>query len=340
MFSSFDESLLSRNQLLSIIRIQGEIARQGLDLSQVMAVIVERCLELIRADGAVIELAEGQEMVYRAASGIASGQLGLRLNMGRSLSGLCVLSGEPQRCVDTEKDERVDRAACRRMHIRSMLIIPLRHDDATVGVLKVIAKTAEAFDDVDEAVLGLLADVLGADMFFAAKYAADDLYHRATHDELTGVANRALFFDRARNELLRLQRQSAGFALLMLDMDGLKDINDRFGHRAGDAAICEVARRADDALRKSDTLARLGGDEFAVLLQPVANSGDVASSAERLRQAICQPFQFGSEQLRLSVSVGASVASSDDACLDDLIERADKAMYRDKRERKRHALAR
>lgn len=340
MSSSFDASLLSRDQLLSIIRIQSEIARQGMDLSQVMAVIVERCLDLIRADGAVIELAEGHEMVYRAVSGIASGQLGLRLNLTRSLSGLCVLSGEPQRCMDTETDDRVDRAACRRMQIRSMLVIPLRHDDATVGVLKVLAKTACAFAPADEAVLGFLADVLGADMFFAAKYASDDLYYRATHDEMTGVANRALFLDRARNELLRLQRQSADFGLLMLDMDGLKEINDRFGHRAGDAAICEVARRAADAVRQSDTLARLGGDEFAVLLQPLANADDVAVSAERVRLAICHPFQFGTQRLDLSVSVGASVAHRDDATLDDLIERADQAMYSDKRERKQRALSR
>ncbi|MEL0167364.1 MAG: sensor domain-containing diguanylate cyclase [Pseudomonadaceae bacterium] len=335
MSTFLDVNLPSRDQLLSIIRIQSEIARQGTALCQVMSVIVERCLDLIAADGAVIELAEDQEMVYRAASGIAAGQLGLRLDLRRSLSGLCVLSGETQRCSDTETDDRVDRAACRRMQIRSMLVMPLQHNGSTVGVLKVIFKTVDAFTLADEAVLGLLAEVLGADMFFAAKYASDDLYYRATHDEMTGVANRALFFDLARNELLRLQRQSAEFGLLMLDMDGLKDINDNYGHLAGDAAIREVATRAGAALRKSDTLARLGGDEFAVLLQPIGKPNDIEVSAERLRQAICQPFQFGAALLNLSVSVGASVASRDDADLDALIDRADKAMYSEKRERKR-----
>ena len=120
-----DLTLPSREQLIAIIRIQTEIARQGLDLAQVMSVVVERALELVKAEGAVIELAEDEEMVYRAVSGIAAGQLGLRLKLASSLSGRCVLSGEILRCIDTETDERVDRAACRRMHIRSMLVVPL-----------------------------------------------------------------------------------------------------------------------------------------------------------------------------------------------------------------------
>ena len=113
-----------------------------------------------------------------------------------------------------------------------------------------MSKAVAAFHDADEAVLSLLAEVLGADMFMAARYAAHDLYHRATHDEMTGIANRALFFDRIRSDLSRAARDGSEFGLLIIDMDGLKAINDNFGHRAGDAAICEVARRASQALRK------------------------------------------------------------------------------------------
>ena len=216
-----DLTLPSRDQLIAIIRIQTEIARQGLDLAQVMSVVVERALELIKSEGAVIELAEDEDMVYRAASGIAAGQLGLRLKLASSLSGRCVLSGEILRCIDTETDERVDRAACRRMHVRSMLVVPLQHEGTTVGVLKVMSKAVAAFNDADEAVLGLLAEVLGADMFMAARYAAQDLYHRATHDEMTGVANRALFFDRLRSDLSRVARDGSEFGTLIIDMDGL-----------------------------------------------------------------------------------------------------------------------
>ena len=330
-----DVTLPSREQLVAIIRIQTEMAKHGLDLAQVMSVVVDRALGLVKADGAAIELAENDEMVYRAVSGVASGQLGLRLKLASSLSGLCVLSGEITRCIDTETDNRVNRMACRRMHVRSMVAIPLVHSGVTVGVLKVMSTLVDSFDPVDEAVLGLLAEVLSADMYFAAKYAADDLYYRATHDEMTGLPNRALFFDRIRNELARVEREGIEFGLLMLDMDCLKEINDNHGHRAGDAAICEVAKRASHTLRKSDAVARLGGDEFGVILQPTNGILFLAESVERLQKAICQPFQYESRQLMLGVSIGASVAIKDGLDLDALLDHADQAMYLNKRARKR-----
>ena len=121
----------------------------------------------------------------------------------------------------------------------------------------------------------------------------------------------------------------------MLDMDGLKVINDSYGHRAGDAAICEVAKRASHTLRKSDTIARLGGDEFGVILQPTNGMLFLAEGVERLQKAICQPFQYESRQLMLGVSIGYAVAIKDGLDLDALLEHADQAMYQNKRERKR-----
>lgn len=329
-----DKSLPSRDQLLAIIRIQTEIVRQGLDLSQIMSVVVERALDLINADGAAVELAEGDDMVYRAVSGVAAGKLGLRLKLASSLSGRCVLSGETQRCNDSETDDRVDRVACRQLQIRSMLVLPLKHEKSSVGVLKVMSKAVSAFSEADEVVLGLLAEVLGADIFLAARYASDDLYHRATHDEMTGLANRSLFFDRVRNGLARISRDGTEFGLLMMDMDGLKAINDSYGHRAGDAAICEVARRTSLALRKSDTIARLGGDEFGVILQPTSNISYLAESIERIQKVISEPFLFESKSLNLGVSIGSAIAMKDGLDLDALLEHADQSMYEDKRRRK------
>lgn len=334
MPSSPDTTLLSREQLLAIIRIQTEIAKLGLDLAQVMALVVVKTLELISADGAVIELAEDDEMVYRATSGIAEGQLGLRLKLATSMSGLCVVTGDIQNCADTESDARVDRAACQRMGIRSMLAVPLKHADNNVGVLKVMSTVPNSFGAIDEAVLGLLAEVLGADMFFAAKYAENDLFHRATHDEMTGLANRALFFDRLRNALSQAVREGKEIGLLMIDMDGLKLINDRYGHRVGDAAICEVAKRASLALRQSDTIARLGGDEFAVILQSIDGLSFLNTGAQRLHQAICQPFTYESQELVLGASIGTAIAPRDGYELVALLDCADKAMYQVKHQRK------
>ena len=123
------------DQLLAIIRIQTEIAKLGLDFGGVMGLVVDKALVLVEAEGAVIELAEGDDMVYRAASGLAGGQVGLRVSRQSSLSGLCVETGQPMLCNDSENDPRVDLAACRKVGLRSMLVVPLKHDESVVGVL-------------------------------------------------------------------------------------------------------------------------------------------------------------------------------------------------------------
>ena len=328
----------SPKQLLEVIGIQTEIAKLGLDLGEVMALVVERTLGLIGADGAAIELAEGNEMVYRAASGIARPQIGLRLALNASLSGCCVRTGEILRCDDSEEDPRVDRNACRAVGLRSMIVIPLRHHDATVGVLKAMSSQPAKFSAQDEALLGLLSEAVAAAMFFATKYGQDDLFHMATHDSLTGLANRALFMDRLRNTLIRCSRDRQPVGVLMIDMDGLKRINDDFGHRAGDAAIREFGTRIARATRSSDTVARLGGDEFAIILSPVDNQDGIDTALHRLQEATREPFRFEGREHPLTASVGAASYPDDSADVLALIDVADQRMYRTKREsRQRHA---
>src|SRR5262245_60184328 len=108
-------------QLLAVIRTQTEIAKLGLDLSGVLALVADRARGITGAAGAVVEIAEGDEMVYRAASGSAAGLLGLRLRRSTSLSGLCVAAAVPLHCDDAEVDPRVDRDACHRVGLRSMV---------------------------------------------------------------------------------------------------------------------------------------------------------------------------------------------------------------------------
>ncbi|NLP82170.1 GAF domain-containing protein, partial [Acinetobacter baumannii] len=122
--------------LLEIVRAQSQIAKLGTDLGAIMALVAERAQHLTCATGAVVEMAEGDEMVYRATSGLTETLPGLRLARQGSLSGLCVQTGEILHCTDSETDPRVDREACRRVGLRSMVVTPLRHLDTTVGVLK------------------------------------------------------------------------------------------------------------------------------------------------------------------------------------------------------------
>ncbi len=325
--------------LMDIVQAQTEIAQQNLDLGQVMTFVTGRVQKLTGAAGAIVELAEEDDMVYRAASGMAAGKLGLRLRRNNSLSGLCVAQRQVLRCDDSETDPRADRNACRRVGLRSMVVAPLSHRDTVVGVLKITAADAGHFSDTHVRILEMMSGLISAAMFHAAQVDTDDLYHKATHDGLTGLANRALFYDRLRQELALAQRQSSRLGLLSLDMDGLKPINDTFGHRAGDAAIHEMGRRIRGVSRRTDTVARLGGDEFAVIMVDIDDRDAAMRHVDRLSAAIGEPFAFEGRSLPLGASVGLVTCPEDGAELDVLMEKADQAMYAIKRTRATHRVS-
>ena len=318
---------LSHNHLLEVIKIQGDIAKLGIDLGQVMNLVVEKVLSLLNADGAVIELAEGDEIVYRAASGTAKPHLGLRLKQNESLSGLCITTGEILRCDDAELDDRVNFTACNKVGLRSMLVMPLKYNDSVIGALKAFSKQANHFDTYAQVLLGLLADVISSAMFFAAKFNKDELFHKATHDGLTDLANRSLFMDRLRNTIDVAKREHRLAGVLMIDMDGLKHVNDTFGHRIGDVMIKELANRIQHASRHSDTVARLGGDEFAALLTPIETSNDLSATIERLYSVVTRPFSYENIDYALRLSIGGACFPSDSYDIEKLLEIADERMY-------------
>ncbi len=156
----------------AIIATQFEIATAGLDLNRVMHQVAEQSQQLTRASGAIVELSEGDELVYRAACGAMSGYVGTRLKIAASLSGHCFLSGKSFCCEDTESDPRVALELCRQVGIRSMLVVPLIYNRKTMGVLKVCSDQPQAFTGQDENTLQLLAGLLAAAIGYAAAFAA------------------------------------------------------------------------------------------------------------------------------------------------------------------------
>ncbi|HYC02266.1 MAG TPA: response regulator [Azospirillaceae bacterium] len=149
-------------RLEEVVRTQAMLADTQLDLGQFMQLVVDRMQALTGCKGAVVELVEGEEMVYRAASAAISANVGLRLKRRGSLSGLCVERREVLLCRDSETDDRVDREACRRVGVRAMVCAPLFEGGRAVGVLKVMATEADAFTGDDVSLLELMAGALGA----------------------------------------------------------------------------------------------------------------------------------------------------------------------------------
>ncbi len=326
---------VDKADLLSILQIQTEIVQEGINLGNIMFLVARRSLEITGADGAVIELKEGEDMVYRATAGIAEPQLGLRLKAASSLSGLCIREGKPVNCRDSETDDRVDRNACQRVGLRSMIVTPLIHNHETVGVLKVLSKKTDRFADKDLQILGLLSQLISAAMYTAGKYGQDELYLKATTDSMTGVRNRSMFYDLLRVRFAKSERTGEAFGVMLFDMDNLKKINDTYGHKAGDDAIIEVAERVKNTLRESDALFRLGGDEFGIIVENLKTEGDLLRLAERIRAAVNRPFACGRNELNLGISLGMALYPSDGTEVNQLVKHADSHMYDEKREKKK-----
>ena len=321
-------------QLMTVIQTQTAIAKLGLDLNAVMTLVADQAQQMMNAKGAVVELAEDGDMVYRAVSGGASHLLGLRLHQQNSLSGLCVEQNQTLYCEDSETDPRVDQAACRKVGLRSMAVVPLIHCGSAIGVLKIYSEEVSAFKDGDLQLLALMSELIAAAMYHATKYGAQELYKMATQDHLTGLANRALFLDYLRQGIENAKKYEKKLGILMIDMDGLKYINDIHGHRLGDAALKEIATRIKSSTRQEDLVARLGGDEFAVILTTVANQELAKTAMNRIAEACGLPFVFENISLKIGASIGLALYPSDSLKVEDLIEHADLNMYVNKRAKK------
>lgn len=158
------------------------------------------------------------------------------------------------------------------------------------------------------------------------------LHDMAHHDALTGLANRTLLFDRVEQAILRAQRSDGGFALVVIDLDGFKAVNDTYGHQAGDALLVVLADRLEHSVRASDTVARLGGDEFVVVLEGRAERDQYRKLAEKLRQVLVEPVMLDDDtSTRVGASIGLSLYPADGASASQLLSVADFAMYANKR---------
>jgi diguanylate cyclase (GGDEF)-like protein len=159
------------------------------------------------------------------------------------------------------------------------------------------------------------------------KHNEAELARLAHYDLLTGIPNRLLFNDRLDRALQRGVRGEQPFALLYIDLDGFKAINDAHGHDAGDAIVKGVAQRLNDSLRRTDSVARIGGDEFTVLLEKVSTTAEISAIVQKIIDLVVEPFEFNGKHLRVGCSVGIAVYPSAGSDAQSLLRNADMAMY-------------
>ena len=153
------------------------------------------------------------------------------------------------------------------------------------------------------------------------------LEHRALHDPLTDLANRTLFYDRFRQSLHAARRENGRVALVMLDLDDFKEVNDAHGHSVGDEALKKIAARLRLGLRATDTVTRLGGDEFAWILPNISGRATVEKMVRKRLASVKKPITIGDLHLSIGVSAGVALYPDDGRDVDSLMKRADKALY-------------
>ncbi|MBV9665171.1 MAG: EAL domain-containing protein, partial [Actinobacteria bacterium] len=244
-----------------------------------------------------------------------------------------VFGRDPQELHGKELREFLQRSETEQLDTMLLNAVPLTtiewrvlQPDGQWRDLEVLVADMRADHDVNGLVL-TMRDITDRKQLEA------ELRRRALHDSLTGLPNRALLLDRVAQALLRGERGDATTAVLFIDLDDFKVVNDGLGHTSGDALLIAVAERLRLSLRPGDTVARLGGDEFVMLVEN-ANAGDIDRVADRLMDTFRAPFRLGSEEVTVGASVGIGLARVGDDAPEDLVRNADLAMYVAKRKGK------
>jgi diguanylate cyclase (GGDEF)-like protein/PAS domain S-box-containing protein len=303
-------------------------------LAQATAVAIRETLEVglavlarLAPDGGV----DAPLQLLSAAGGRLDVEADTEANVDPGHARLALAGGAPVIVADAGTETRFDVGELMARGLASGICVPVAGDrDGTwFGVLALYATSPRAFDDDDVAFLESIANVLtGVTQRLAVE---SDLRHQALHDPLTGLPNRALLLDRLRHGLARGRRGDRWLALLHLDLDDFKHINDSLGHGAGDDLLRDLAPRLAQALRPGDTLARVGGDEFAIVCESLLDPTESASVAERVLEVVGHPVTLGAGEFKPGASIGIALAGPGTAVgAEELVRDADVAMYRAK----------
>lgn len=299
------------HKLLAIIDAQVQRVGLGNDLSAVMDAASAKAVELTGADGAVVELLEDDSIVYRSASGLAEAQLGLRMPVANSLSGRVLTSRTAALCSDSETDERVNREACRKVGLRAMVIVPLIASGEAVAVMKLVWREPRAFNDGEEQIAQLLANMTAMLMQRATQEGPNVLKQRMTMDEASGTANRSFFYEQLQARL----SSSPQIGVAVVRINGIAALPE---------ALADISRRIERECRAGDLVARIGHDEFGVILNMASRRSIVTSQLHRISLSVTGESLPGISDaaLRAACHTGCSLYPEDARTAIELVQAA------------------
>ncbi len=332
-------NLNKRVSELDLIRKASLHLTMNLTLDAVLEAILESALELISADDTHIFLYEHGVLTFASALFEGNQQDEPYMNPRKNGVTYQVAREGVKRVVNnTLKDPLFED----RPWEGSIISLPLKIGQRVLGVMNVALKRAHEFTKEEIRLLEFLGDqaaiaIQNARLYEQAQQEIADrkkaeraIQHLANHDALTGLPNRRLFNERIKLEIARSQRNNLRFAVMLFDLDQLKNVNDSFGHNVGDMLLQAVAQRLLGLLRKSDTVARMGGDEFFLILPEMNQKEDALLTAERILSALSTPFYLEAFQINISTSIGISFFPEDGEDPEELIKKADLSMYKAK----------
>jgi diguanylate cyclase (GGDEF)-like protein/PAS domain S-box-containing protein len=323
LFDDVAQTLIHEQRLNEI----SQIISSSLDLNAVLQTILQLTTQLVNADLGALALisSDRQEMQFNHTYNLPGPLKRTSAPVGKGLSWEVALKNASL-LVDDYQQHPAALEEWKELGVRSFLGVPLVAGSDTLGTLSLFRMApGRPFSDRDRFLAEMVARQAGIAIQNARRY--EEAKHLATHDSLTGVYTRHHFFELAHREYERSLRYQRPLALIMLDLDGLKQINDEYGHQAGDQALQVLAQICKSALRQVDLIGRYGGDEFIILL-PETELMKAVRAAERVReranQAVIQNHQGA---VRISVSLGVAALESDVESFEALVDRADQAQY-------------
>jgi diguanylate cyclase (GGDEF)-like protein len=320
--TELEQRLGERALLFELLREATE--KTGMD--EVLPSVAGRLSEAMRLRELAILVRDGDRFVIRAVHGFAepAALIGRYIEKGEGISGEVTDASEPVvvRDVRVEPGYLAFWGAADKSG--GFAAVPIRHGEENLGILALTRPEDDPLTDVEVRFLSAVAATLALTIRHTAL--VDELRQSSTHDELTGLANRRLLGARLKREIDRARRFETDLAVLMLDIDHFKQLNDRFGHPTGDAVLRDIARVLEEGVRSIDTVARAGGEEFVVVL-PRTDAGAAERVADKLRSRISAHDvpELGGEA-RVTISLGVALLMPGESS-DSLLARADRALY-------------